>query len=113
MVSFPVIGFTLSQRESNAPSGVKLSPPHDIATQTHPLHIGVAESVQSADAEHVVTTTAVATMVILVRGTMKDIAVCSGTGAVDTHVPLFFPLETGSARFILIPMPRSEGRHNS
>ena len=70
MVYLPVIGFTLSQRESNAPSGVKLSPPHDIGTQTPPsfphphpptpLHIGVEESVQSADAEHVVTTAAVA-----------------------------------------------------
>ena len=49
---FPVIGFKLSQRKSYAPSGVKLPPPHDIATQTPPLHIGVAESVQSADAEH-------------------------------------------------------------
>ena len=52
MVYFPFIGFTLSQRESYAPAGVKLPPPHDIATQTPPLHIGVAESVQSADAEH-------------------------------------------------------------
>ena len=52
MVYFPVIGFKLSQRKSYASSGVKLPPPHDIATQTPPLHIGVAESVQSADAEH-------------------------------------------------------------
>ena len=29
--------------------------------------------------------------------------------AVDTHVPLYFPLETGTARGMLIPMPRSEG----
>ena len=65
--------------------GEKLPPPHDIATQTHPLYIGVAESVQSADAEHVVTTAAVATMVLLVQGTVKDIAVGSATGAVDTH----------------------------
>ena len=41
----PVIGFTLSQRESYVPSGVKLPPPHDIAIQILPLHIGVAESV--------------------------------------------------------------------
>ena len=40
---------------------------------------------QSADAEHVVTTAAVATMVLLVQGTVKDIAVGSATGAVDTH----------------------------
>ena len=53
-----------SQRESYAPSGVKLPPPHDIATQTPLLHVGVAESVQSADAEHVVTTAAVVTMVL-------------------------------------------------
>ena len=32
-----------------------------------PLHVGVAESVQSADAEHVVTTAAVATMVLVVK----------------------------------------------
>ena len=85
MVYFPVIGFTLSERESYAPSGVKLPPPHDIATQTLPLHIGVAESVQSADAKHVVTTAAVATMVLPVKGTVKDIAVGSATGAVDSH----------------------------
>ena len=70
MVYLPVIGFTVSQSESNAPSGVKLSPPHDIETQTPPsfphphpptpLHIGVEESVQSSDAEHLVTTAAVA-----------------------------------------------------
>ena len=68
---------------------------------------------QSADAEHVVTTAAVATMVLLVKGTVKDIAVGSATGAVDTHIPLYFPLGTVSARFILIPMPCSEGRLNS
>ena len=27
----------------------------------------------------------------------------------DTHVPLYFPLETGTDRGMLIPMPRSEG----
>ena len=41
---------------------------------------------QSADAEHVVTTAAVATMVLLVKGIVKDIAVGSSTAAVDTHV---------------------------
>ena len=112
MVCFPVIGFKLSQRKSYAPSGVKLPPPHDIATQTTPLHIGVAESVQSADAKHVVTTAAVATMVLPVKGTVKDIAVGSATGTVDSHVPLYFPLESGSAKFMLIPVPRSNGRHN-
>ena len=30
-----------------------------------------------------------------------------------THVSLYFPLETGSARFMLILIPRSEGRLNS
>ena len=68
------------------PSGVKLPPPHDIAMQTHPLHVGVAELVQYADAEYVVTTAAVATMVLPVKGIVKDIAVGSSTGAVDTHV---------------------------
>ena len=46
-------------------------------------------------------------------GTVKDVAVSSATGAVNTHVPLYFPLETGSARFLLILIPRSEGRFNS
>ena len=35
----PVISFTLSERESYAPSGVKLPPSHDIVTQTSPLHV--------------------------------------------------------------------------
>ena len=48
--------------------GLELPPPHDIATQTSPLHVGVAESVQSADADYVVTTAAVATMVLPVKG---------------------------------------------
>ena len=78
-----MIGFTLSRRESYAPSGVKLPPPHDIITQMSPLHVGVAESAQSADAEYVVTTAAVATMVFPVKGIVKDIAVGSSTGAVD------------------------------
>ena len=51
-----------------------------------PLHIGVAESTQSADAEHVVTTAVVATMVFPVKGIVEDIAVGSSTGAVDLHV---------------------------
>ena len=38
----------LSERESYAPSGVKLPPPHGIAMQTLPLHVGVKESVQFA-----------------------------------------------------------------
>ena len=80
------IGFTLSQRESYASSGVKLLPPHDIVTQTSPLHVGVAESMQSADADYVVTTAAVATMVLPVKGIVEDIAVGSSTGAVDTHI---------------------------
>ena len=37
---------------------------------------------QSADAEHVVTGTAVATLVLPVKGMVEDIAVCSSTGAV-------------------------------
>ena len=71
------IGFTLSQRESYAPSGVKFPPPHDIAMQTPPLHDGIAESVQSD---------AVATMVLPVKGIAKDIVVGSSTGAVDMVV---------------------------
>ena len=39
-----------------------------------PLHIGVAESTQSADVEHVVTTAVVATMVFPVKGIVEDIA---------------------------------------
>ena len=101
--NFPVIGLTLSQTESKAPPGVKNPPPHDIATQTPP----------SVDEEHEVTTVAVATMVQPFKGTVNDITVGSATGAVNTNVPLYFPLETGSAKSILIPKPRSDGRHNS
>ena len=50
-----------------APSGVKLPPSHDMATQEPAQHIGVAESVQSADAEHVDTTAAVASKVLPVK----------------------------------------------
>ena len=74
----------LSRRESYAPSGVKLPLPHDIATQTPPLHVGVAESAQFANEEHVVTTAAVVTMVFPVEGIAKDMTVGSSTGAVDT-----------------------------
>ena len=56
-------------------------PPHDIATQTPPLPVGFEESVQSADAEHVVTTAAMITMVLPVEGIVKDIAVSSPTEA--------------------------------
>ena len=52
--------FTLSQRESQA---------------TSRLHVGVAESMQSADEEYVATTAAVTMMVFPVKGTVKDIAV--------------------------------------
>ena len=41
---------------------------------------------QFDDAEHVVITAAVATVVLPVKGIVKDIAVGSSTGAVDTHV---------------------------
>ena len=68
--------------ESYAPSGVTLPPPHGIAMQTSPLHIGITESVQFADAEYVVSTAAVATMVFPVKGIVEDIAVGSSTGAV-------------------------------
>ena len=65
---------------NDLPSGVKLPPPHDIATQTSPLHVGIAESLQSTDAEHVVITAAVITMVFPVKGIVKDITVGSSTG---------------------------------
>ena len=77
---------TLSQGGSDAPSGLKLPPPHDIAMQTPPLHVGVVESVQSAEVEHVVITAAVATMVLPVKRIVKDIVVGSSTGTVDIHV---------------------------
>ena len=63
---------------------------------THPLYIGVAESVQSGDAEHVVTAVAVAAMVLPESGTVNNITVGSATGAVDTHVSLYSPFDTGS-----------------
>ena len=96
MVYFPFIGFTLSQRESYAPSGEKLPPPQDIATHTLTLHIGAAESEQSAEDKHVVTAVVVAAMVLPESGTVNDITVGSATGAVDTHVPLYSPFDTGS-----------------
>ena len=46
---------------------MKHPPPHDIVTQISPLHVGIAESVQSADAKHVVTTSVVVTMVFPVK----------------------------------------------
>ena len=92
---------------------MKHPPSHDKATQAPALHIGVAKTMQSAKAEHVNTTAAVATKVFPVIVTVKDIMSGSTARAVDTHVPLNFPLETGTARGMLIPMPRSEGRHNT
>ena len=38
------------------------------------------------DVEYVITKAAMATMVLPDKGTVKDIAVGSSTGAVDTHV---------------------------
>ena len=84
-----------------------------MATQAPALHIRVAESVQSAEAEHVNTTAAVASMVHLAKVTVKDIAAGSTAEAMDSHVPQNFPLETGTARDMHIPMPRTEDRHNS
>ena len=82
---FDFIGIA-TQRETYAPTGVKLPPSHNMATQAPALHIGVAESVQSADAEHVDTTAAVASMVLPAKVTVKDIAAGSTAGAVDTNV---------------------------
>ena len=67
----PFIG-NAPQRESYAPSE-ELPPSHDKATQAPALHIGVAETVQSADTVHVVPTAAVASMVLPVKVTVKDI----------------------------------------
>ena len=39
-----------------------------------------------------------ATMVQPTKGTVYDTTVDSATGAVNTSVPLYFPLETGSAK---------------
>ena len=55
------------------------------------------ESGQSAYVEHVVTTDAVATMEQPTKETVNDTKVGSATGAVNTNVPLYFPLETGAA----------------
>ena len=68
---------------------------------------------QSAEAKHLVPTAAVATMVLPNKRTVKDIPAGSAAGAVDTHVPQYFPLETGFTRNMLIPMQRAEGRHNT
>ena len=57
---------------------------------------------QSADEEHEVTIVAVATMVEPFKGTVNDTTESSATGAVNSKIPLYFPLETGSARSILM-----------
>ena len=62
---------------------MRLPSPRGIAMQTLPLHVGVAESVQFAEAEYVVITVAVATMVFPIKGTVKDITVGSSTEAVE------------------------------
>ena len=102
-----------TQRESYAPSGVKHPPSHDMATQAPALHIETAEPVQSADAEYKGHNSCSGIDGAYCQRTVKDIAAGSSAGAVDTKIPLSFPFERGSARFKLIPMPRSEGRHSS
>ena len=72
-----------------------------------------AESRQSAYVEHAVTTDAVATMVQPTKRTVNDTKVGTATGAVNTNVAVYLPLETGSAKSIHIPKPTSDGRHNS
>ena len=52
-------------------------PPHDIATQTLPQHIGAAESGKPVDEEQVVTTVAVASMIQPTKGTVNDTTVSS------------------------------------
>ena len=74
--------------------------------QTLPLHVGVKESVQFADAEYMVISAAVATMVFPVKGTVKDIAVCSSTGAVDTLVVHV----AGVGREVLVHSKRTNDR---
>ena len=102
---FPFIGIA-TQRESYAPSGVKLPPSHDMATQAPALHIGVAESVQSADA-----------------GNGIDGASCQRD--CEGHHGRFHSWSRGHARPAVLPardwicqihahfMPRSKGRHNT
>ena len=63
MVYSPVNGFTLSQRESYAPSGVKLPSPRHPDVNTRAAHWS-RDTVQSAEAKHVIPTAAVATMVL-------------------------------------------------
>ena len=78
-----------------------------------PAEHWAAESRQYAYVEHAVTTDAVATMVQPTKRTVNDTKVGSATGAVNTNVPVYFPLETLSAKSIHIPKPSSDGRHNS
>ena len=80
-------------------------PPHDIATQTLPQHM-------SADEEHENTKVAVAAMVQPLKGTVNDTTLSSSTGAVNTKIQVYFPLETGSAKPYQ-NQPRSDGRHNT
>ena len=60
--------------------------------QTPQLYVKVVKSVLYADAEYVVTTAAMATMVLPVKGVVKNIAVGSSTGAMDTHVVSAVPV---------------------
>ena len=48
--------------------------------------------------EYVVTTVAVATMVLPVKGIVKDIAVGASTGAVDTNVVSAIPVHVDASR---------------
>ena len=57
---------------------------------------------QTADEEHEVTTAAVAAMVQPFKGTVNGTTMSSATGAVNTKIQLYFPLETGSAKSIFI-----------
>ena len=87
----------------NSTNRSERTPSHDMATQAPELHIGAEESKQSADAEHVDPTAAVATMVLPTKETVKDIAAGSTAGAMDPHVPLNFPLKTGTAKACSFP----------
>ena len=71
---------------------------HKTSPHTLTLHIGAAESEQSAEDKHVVTAVAVAAMILSESGTVNNITMDSATGAVDTHVPLYSPFDTGSSK---------------
>ena len=83
---------------------MKLPPPRDIVTQISPLHVGIAESVQSADAKHVVTTAVMATMVFPVKRIVEDIA--ASTGAVVRELPVASGIYRDTIHELLLAQPQ-------